>query len=74
MKTKKSISLVGGLIFLSGCAVYAPPYPGYGAPAYPYGMPPVSAPYSGYGYGVGPIVPVPVFGYGGWGFRGRFHR
>ncbi|MDD4914735.1 MAG: hypothetical protein PHW13_06830 [Methylococcales bacterium] len=59
------IVIVMCIVFMSGCAVYAPPppmaYGGYGG----YGG-------YGYGYGVAPIiVPAPAFGFrGGWGFRG----
>ena len=62
MKIKIAVVIVFSLLF-GGCAVYAPaPYAGYGY-----------APYGGY-YGVAPVVPVPVFGFGGWGYRGGFRR
>jgi len=73
MKSKlKSIAIICGLIIMAGCVAYAPPpYSYYAAPmASPYGMQPQVAPYGGYGYGITPILPVPVIGFGGWGFRG----
>jgi hypothetical protein len=69
----KSISVIISLMFMVGCVAYAPPpySVNYAAPMVaPYGMQPQIAPYGGYGYGVTPIVPVPVIGFGGWGFRG----
>ena len=65
----KSIAVICGIFILTGCVAYAPPYPQYGAPmSSPYRMQSV---YGGYGYGVAPVVPVPVLGFGGWGY-GRF--
>ena len=73
----KSAAVISVLIFMTGCIAYGPPpySPYYGAPmSSPYGMQPQMAPYGGYGggysYGAAPVVPVPVFGFGGWGFRG----
>lgn len=69
----KSVTVICGLIFMTGCIAYGPPpySPYYGSPmSSPYVMQPQVAPYGGYGYGVSPVVPVPVFGFGGWGFRG----
>ena len=69
----RSIVVMSSLVFMTGCIAYAPqPYaPYYGAPmASPYGMQPQVAPYGGYGYGIAPVVPVPMIGFGGWGFRG----
>lgn len=70
----KSAAIISVLIFMTGCIAYGPPVysPYYGAQT-PYGMQPQSAPYGGYGYGVAPVVPVPVFGFGGWGYRGFRH-
>ena len=59
----KSIAVICGIFILTGCVAYAPPYPQYGAP--------MSSPFGGYGYGVAPVVPVPVLRFGGWGY-GRF--
>jgi len=67
----RTILTVTCLLSISGCVAYAPPPMAapYGMAPAPYGM---AAPYGGYGYGVAPIVPVPVFG-GGW-WRGGFRR
>jgi hypothetical protein len=76
----KSMAVICGLAFMTGCIAYGPPpySPYYGAQT-PYVMQPQVAPYGayggfgGYGYGVSPVVSVPVFGFGGWGYRGFRH-
>lgn len=72
-----SIAVVISLVFINGCVGYVSPYPQYSAPmADPYLIqPPVVAPYRNYNYGIYPVVPVPMFRFGGrgWGHGGFGH-
>lgn len=60
----RTIAVMMALSLMSGCVAY-PAYSPYSA-AYGPGV----APYGGYGYGLAPVVPVPMFG-GGWGYGGH---
>jgi len=49
---------ISSVVMMTGCVAYTPvPYAGYG----------------GYGRGVAPVMPAPMFG-GGWGHRGYGHH
>lgn len=66
----RSIIVIMGSVFVSGCVGYVAPYPEYSAPIVsPYVVPPPAFPYRSYRYEIYPVVPVPRLRFGGpvWG-------